>query len=64
MAKKTYETPVADLLQFNYKNTVVASGGGANPKQCGPQSWGQCKDQYLMKPNACYGDDASHCVTT
>lgn len=63
MAKKAYESPVADLLTFNYKNTVVASGG-ANPAQCGPQSWGQCKDQYLQKPNECYGDDASHCVTT
>ena len=61
--KKTYKTPVADLLRFDYTESVVAaSNAGANPAQCGPQNWGHCKDKYLQKPAECYGDDASHCV--
>ena len=64
MKKRIYETPVADLLTFDYTTTVVAASGqsGANPAQCGPQNWGHCKEQYLLKPDECYGDDASHCV--
>lgn len=48
--KKTYETPVADLLKFDYKETVVASGGidashcfnGRNQGQCLGNNWQKC----------------------
>lgn len=26
--KKTYETPVAEKMEFDYTQTIVASGGG------------------------------------
>ena len=35
--KKQYEQPVAEKLEFNYKETIVASGGlheGANVNGC------------------------------
>ncbi len=35
--KKQYEQPVAEKLEFNYKETIVASGGlhdGANDNGC------------------------------
>ena len=32
--KKKYEAPRADKLEFDYINSVVASGGGKNPAQC------------------------------
>lgn len=41
--KKTYETPVADLLKFDYKETVVASGGGEDASHCfNGRNQGQC----------------------
>ena len=49
MAKKTYETPVADLLVFDYRNTVVASlteeeeGDGFDASHCfNGRNQGQC----------------------
>ena len=54
MAKRTYETPVADMLIFDYKNNVVASGeqeegidashcyNGANQGQCLGNNWKKC----------------------
>ncbi len=32
--KKTYETPVADLLKFDYKDNVVASDAGVDASHC------------------------------
>ena len=54
MAKKAYETPVADLLVFDYRNTVVASEtedsgndashcfNGRNQGQCLGNNWKKC----------------------
>ena len=53
-SKKTYETPKAVKLEFDYVNTVVASitipetteepssGGGKNPAQCTKKNPGHC----------------------
>ncbi|MBQ6362921.1 MAG: hypothetical protein IJQ02_16955 [Oscillospiraceae bacterium] len=30
--KKTYETPVAEKMEFDYTQTIVASGGGHGDK--------------------------------
>ncbi len=48
--KKTYEAPVADLLKFDYKDNVVASGGhdashcfeGRNQGQCASKNANKC----------------------
>ena len=66
MAKKTYETPVADLLVFDYKNMVVASPTGRNQNMCMGQQPSKC-DGYRMKPGPCYQDqgilEASECLS-
>ncbi len=31
--KKTYESPVVEMIEFDYEETVVASGHGAGGKQ-------------------------------
>ena len=60
MEKKTYVAPVADLLRFDYKETVVASGVdashctfGSNPGKCAPSSYGQCSSYYNDNPGKC-----------
>ena len=60
MEKKTYVTPVADLLKFDYRETVVASGDdashctfNANPGGCGPSNYGQCREYYNDNPGKC-----------
>ena len=62
MAKKEYKTPVADLLRFDYKETVVASPtgndashctGGRNPGTCMPKSYGGCSQYYTSNPGKC-----------
>lgn len=60
MAKKTYETPVADLLVFDYKNNVTASGGfdashcfyGRNQGQCAPKNANKCGTSST--PGSCH----------
>ncbi len=46
--KKAYETPKAEKLEFDYVNTVVASG--KNPGLCGPKNPGNCKEEYGDRP--------------
>ncbi len=65
MAKKTYSTPIADLLKFDYKETVVAASGGKNPN-CIGKSFGKGCDGYRTAPGPCYEDkgilEASECL--
>jgi len=62
MAKRTYQPPVADLLKFDYRETVVASNTGndashctfgRNPGGCAPKSYGSCKKYYSDSPGSC-----------
>ena len=61
MAKKTYETPVADLLVFDYKDMVTANSGGGDashctggrtPGKCMSKGYGNC-DGYTSNPGGC-----------
>ncbi len=60
--KKKYETPVADLLKFDYRETVVAKSGGYDashctfnrqPGGCAPKSYGNCREYYTSSPGGC-----------
>ena len=60
--KKAYKTPVADLLRFDYKDTVTASDEGDDashctfgrqPGGCAPGNYGQCKEYYSSNPGRC-----------
>lgn len=59
--KKTYETPVADLLVFDYKDNVTASGGndashcfyGSNQGQCAPKNKNKCEG-VTSNPGLCH----------
>ncbi len=61
MKKKTYVTPVADLLRFDYRETVVATSGydashctfNRQPGGCGPSNYGQCKKYFTDSPGEC-----------
>ncbi len=61
MEKKTYVTPIADLLRFDYRETVVASGGNdashctfnRQPGGCAPKSYGSCREYYNDNPANC-----------
>lgn len=63
MAKKTYETPVAELLVFDYKeNVAAASGGGVdashcfygnNQGQCLGNNWKKCGGG-ISNPGQCH----------
>ena len=62
MAKRTYETPVADMLVFDYAEQVRANSSGydashctfgANPGGCAPSSYGQCREYYNNNPGSC-----------
>ena len=66
MAKRIYVTPAVDMLVFDYRNVVTASGGdedtgydashctfGSNPGGCGPSNYGQCKDYFNDNPGRC-----------
>ena len=45
MAKKTYETPVADLLTFDYTAQVTANSGGGDASHCtGGRNPGGCNN--------------------
>ena len=65
MEKRTYEAPVADLLRFDYRETVTASGTGRNV-QCIGKSYGGGCDGYRTEPGPCYQDagilEASECL--
>ena len=37
--KKAYETPIAEKLEFDYTNTVVASGPGQNLFSTSHEQW-------------------------
>lgn len=59
--KKTYETPVADLLVFDYKDNVTASEGGydashcfygRNQGQCAPKNKNKC--DVSSTPGTCH----------
>lgn len=58
--KKTYETPVADLLVFDYKDNVTASGGydashcfyGRNQGQCASKNKNKC--DVSSTPGTCH----------
>ncbi|MBR2660795.1 MAG: hypothetical protein K6F61_05770 [Clostridiales bacterium] len=61
MAKKTYETPVADLLTFDYTAQVTANSGGGdashctggrNPGGCMGKGYGNCGG-YTSNPGGC-----------
>ncbi len=41
MSKNTYAKPTADKLEFDYANSITASGGGKNPAQCTGHNPGQ-----------------------
>ncbi len=67
MEKRKYESPVADLLKFDYKDTVVASGpssGGRN-SSCLGKNHNHC-DGWRQAPGPCYDEagikDSSHCI--
>ena len=66
MEKRKYETPIADMLRFDYKNNVVASGGavGGNSSCLGPNH-NSC-DGWRKNPGKCYDSagikDSSHCI--
>jgi hypothetical protein len=60
--KRKYETPVVDLLKFDYRETVVASGKGDDashctfnrqPGGCAPKSYGSCGNYYTSNPGKC-----------
>lgn len=65
MAKKVYEKPVADLLKFDYKDTVAASGPSGRNSSCLGKNHTSC-DGWRKAPGPCYDDvgikDASHCI--
>ena len=65
MAKKTYETPTADLLRFDYRNVVTASGNGGRNSSCLGKNHNSC-DGWRQAPGPCYDGagikDASHCI--
>lgn len=43
MEKKIYKAPIADKLEFDYKDTVTASDGGEDASHCfGGRNQGQC----------------------
>lgn len=50
--KKTYETPVADLLVFDYKDNVTASGGNDASHCVSGRNQGGCAS---MNKNKCEG---------
>ena len=66
MEKRTYKTPIADRMDFDYKDTVTASDPNSNwnPGHCtygknpghscdAPLNYGQCKDDYNRNPAHC-----------
>ena len=63
MAKKTYETPVADMLRFDYREIVTSASNGGddashctfgrNPGGCAPKSYGKCHEYYSDNPGNC-----------
>lgn len=62
MEKKKYVAPTADLLKFDYKETVAASGRNSS---CLGKNANKC-DGWRSNPGPCYDDagikDASHCI--
>ena len=65
MEKRKYETPVADMLRFDYRETVVAYSGGGRNSSCLGKNHNSC-DGWRKAPGPCYDDagikDASHCI--
>ncbi len=63
MEKKKYATPTADLLRFDYKDTIVASGG--RNSSCLGKNHNSC-DGWRKAPGPCYDQqgikDSSHCI--
>jgi len=50
MTRKAYETPVADLLIFDYKDNVTASAGGVDASHCfSGRNQGQCLGNNWQK---------------
>ncbi len=56
--KKEYTAPIAEKLEFDYANTVVASEGDKNPAQCAGTNPGQGCEGVLgdRSPGNCTGD--------
>ena len=61
MKKRTYETPVADLLVFDYREQVTAESGGYDASHCTEgRNQGQCagrnknKCDVTANPGLCY----------
>ena len=62
MEKRTYKTPVADMLRFDYRETVTADSNsydashctfGRQPGGCAPKSYGSCREYYTSSPGGC-----------
>ena len=50
MKKRTYETPVADLLVFDYREQVKADSGGIDASHCvSGRNQGQCSSKNQNK---------------
>ena len=61
MKKRTYETPIADLLVFDYREQVTAASGGfdashcfynRNQGQCAPKNANKC--DVSSTPGTCH----------
>ena len=47
--KKEYETPKAEMLDFDYTDTVVASGSGLTDEAS--TNWWKCETRYVDVKN-------------
>ena len=48
--KKVYETPKVELLDFDYKETVVASGSATKTDQAST-NWWKCETRIVNEKN-------------
>ena len=49
--KKEYEIPKAEMMDFDYKETVVASGNGSNLTDAATTQWWKCETRIVDVKN-------------